>query len=283
MKILGLPLCVLALSVLSGCADPPSDGRGGRLHSGPDAGDPQNHDDPPDEDGGGDCVEGASETCACSETSYGQQTCTGGHFGSCEDCKEASPESHCVAGSYAAKFIGMYRSSASSFGGITPGEDNPTETEATFTLSRDGDGEFYSVHGGCFRPPGQGMWEGEGDSSYGHTFEMVGDVDCKTGVIDFDFRLTYLSSDASQFGGWSRFFSQGKMTGRYDPVSRSFLEGKWELHEAKPLLAAEAPGGMGTFTATLVEEREQVGSPEDACFDVAFPADLAPLPVPTPE
>lgn len=228
------------------------------------------------------CDEGEQKSCSCSTTEYGTQTCSSGEFGACGDCQPVDTAPRCVAGTYKAHFNGMYQSAASSFWGLTPGVDDVVSFDPEFQLMRDGDGEFYLVQGGCFPWADQEKWAGGEDTAYGHTFEMSGAVDCNTGVVDFDFRLSFISKDASQFGaGWSRFFSQGKLTGRYDPKSRSFVDGKWDLHEPKQAFASKPGGGKGTFQATLSEESQTVAEPK-ACFDVPFPKDLTPQSVPAP-
>jgi hypothetical protein len=230
------------------------------------------------------CKEGDLEVCECSDTEYGERTCTAGKYGDCEACKV--PETslpRCVAGLYKGRFTGMYRSRTAYLLGIPVVEvlDADTDLDVEFELRRTDDGEFYTVAGGCFPVPGEETFV-EGDPSYGHTFEMKGNVDCTTGVINFELRLIYLSMSWNQFGGWERIFAKGEMTGRFDPQTASFVGGKWNLREAKDYFDTSDPGGGGAFTATLVEETSALAVPGEQCFDVPFAEDLKPQPIPTP-
>ncbi|MFT3924282.1 MAG: hypothetical protein QM778_17230 [Myxococcales bacterium] len=262
------------------CPDP---GKPGCDDEGDDAGSDEDDDanNAQGDAGEAECEEGDHEVCECSDTEYGERTCADGSFGECEACQVAETTlPRCVAGTYKGVFAGMYRSRASSFGGLTPGMVDHPMFEIEFELRRSGDGEFYTVGGGCFRIPGTETFK-QGVSSYGHTFELKGNVDCTTGVIDFELRLIYLSASANQLGGWERIFAKGEMTGRYDPQSKSFVEAKWDLHEKKDLFDTMDPGGSGTLTAMLVEETTGSSS-DEACFDVPFVEDLTPQTIPTP-
>ncbi|MFT3928539.1 MAG: hypothetical protein QM778_38775 [Myxococcales bacterium] len=245
----------------------------------PDAGAPdQDEDAASDDSGNAECIDGEQEVCSCSDTEYGKRTCSSGEFGDCEDCEAAvRDEALCVAGVYKGRTTGSYRSSASSLWGLTPGMTGSIDAEWTFELVRDGDGEFYSVKGACVPPPpGEEKWGGKDDTAYGNTLEMLGTVDCTTGVIDFEVRLEYLASNWDSFGGWARYFAKGKMTGRYDPKTRSFVDGKWDLREK-----GTGFGGQGSFTGALSEEATAPSTPQ-ACFDLPFPSDLTPQPIPNP-
>jgi hypothetical protein len=278
MRSLGLGLVVACM--VAGCAETPAPH--GEVN---DAGTPgvTEGDAAATADAG--CAEGEQQECVCSQDTFGTRTCSVGVFGACQACIQVSPDlPKCVAGKYSGNFRGRYRSEPGGLCGLTAGDEGPLDLDVTFELIRDDNDEFYEIRGGCLRVPGQEKLDSPQDSAYGHSWMLSGSVDCSTGSVDFEWHGTYVAADTCQLGlGWARYFNQGAVSGTYNPVSQSFVDTHWDLHERPPLLGGPATGGTGTFTARLVEAGGTVDDvSERACLGVDFPSDLTPQPVPSP-
>jgi hypothetical protein len=279
MRMSQLLLCSSAL--LLGCG---AEGKGGDGPSDAAVGDAQLSAPVPPDAAPPACAEGALQPCACGVGELGRQLCTGGAFGACEACaKPATERARCVAGRYRGHIAGTYRSEPAGLCGLVAGDEETLDFDVVFTLREQGDGEFSTVEGGCLRVPGEETRSSDSDGAYGLTFELTGQVDCATGAIDFDMRGSYISTSVCAFGvSWDRYFTEGKVTGTFDPDTLSFVDTRFVLRERMPVFG-EPTGGQGSFTATY---DEQAGSPDlatgSACLGVDFPADLAPQPADAP-
>jgi hypothetical protein len=216
------------------------------------------------------CVSGATATCVC-DTGLGSRTCVDGQWAACGACAPPPDDGkvRCVAGRYRAHTSIAYRPSPAGICFLAaPGEATQFEGDMTFTLDREGNAEFYSVGNGCLRVDGQG--EDAGPSDIDWRAEVVGEVDCTTGVLNAEIRATYFVVSVCTLGLVpTRYFAKGPMRAIYNPDTQVFENGTVEMWEP-PVLLGGPPGGTGNWTADY--EGESTADDLDAgpCLNVPF-------------
>ncbi len=160
----------------------------------------------------------------------------------------------CLPGHYEGNFDGGYQSPAA-FGAPVPvfALDPTGMPGLRFDLGSSGNGEFLTVTGG--------MMDGVADGIF--PFKAViesGGLDCATGefrakLVDGSYEVFFLA-----FTG----HFEGDLVARYDPATRSFVDGVWAVMEdgmappaieagmEPPVIPLGVPGGAGTWTTTWV-------------------------------
>ncbi len=153
----------------------------------------------------------------------------------------------CEPGRYDGVFDGFYQSGGS-FVGI------PVMGNVSFELGESTTGEFFEVSGGTM--------DGLALFVYAFTGEIVGSLDCTTGVFEgFMQNCSYTSPG----GGPTEF--EGPLRANYDPFNHAFVNGVWGVTERDETGAFYPPpdvqpgallpplptkGGVGNWSAALV-------------------------------
>lgn len=165
----------------------------------------------------------------------------------------AAPPS-CLPGHYEGNFDGGYQSPAA-FGAPVPvfALDPTGMPGLRFDLGSSGNGELLTVTGG--------MMDGVADGVFPFRAEISsGELDCATGL--FRAKLVNGSYDVFFLAFTGHF--EGDLVARYDPPTRSFVDGVWAVMEdgmapppveagmEPPVIPLGVPGGAGTWTTTWV-------------------------------
>jgi hypothetical protein len=122
-----------------------------------------------------------------------------------------------------------------------------------FDLGSSGNGEFLTITGG--------MMDGVANAVFPFRAQITeGQLDCSTGL--FRAKITMGSYDVF-FLAFTGYF-EGDMVARFDPASRSFVDGVWAVMEEgkppppiqpgmdPPLIPLGEAGGAGTWTTTWI-------------------------------
>jgi hypothetical protein len=160
----------------------------------------------------------------------------------------------CLPGRYEGSFEGGY-SSPAAFNAPVPviAADATGMPGLRFDLASGGNGEFLTIT--------DGVMDGVADVVFPFRALITeGQLDCATGL--FRAKITMGSYDVFFLAFTGHF--EGDMVARFDPATRSFVDGVWAvMEEGKPPPAIEAgqeppfipigeAGGAGTWTTTWV-------------------------------
>lgn len=160
----------------------------------------------------------------------------------------------CLPGHYEGTFDGGYSSPAAWNAPVPVAAADATGMPGLrFDLGSDGNGEFLTITGG--------VMDGVADVVFPFRAMITeGQLDCSTGL--FRAKITMGSYDVF-FLAFTGYF-EGDMVARFDPASRSFVDGVWAVMEngktPPPIMAGQDPplitpgesGGAGTWTTTWV-------------------------------
>ena len=160
----------------------------------------------------------------------------------------------CLPGHYEGTFDGGYNSPAAWNAPVPVAAADATGMPGLrFDLGSDGNGEFLTITGG--------VMDGVADVVFPFRAMITeGQLDCATGL--FRAKITMGSYDVF-FLAFTGYF-EGDMVARFDPTTRSFVDGVWAVMEggmAAPAITAgqEPPvidlgtsGGAGTWTTSWV-------------------------------
>lgn len=212
--------------------------------------------------------------CLCADGGVGARSDEQSPCQSCVAVPSAGPPSRCVAGRYEGSFDMSYRSGPGGVCGLI----------AELRTAQAAGGWAFALAGPV--PPGAltlhiesaCVRAGAGATADGRTITpplrmtLTGNLDCSTGMLNAELRGTYSSASVCDLGaGSGNYFFKGSVSGRYDPVSSTFAEGKVRWEEP-PVLFPPAPGGEGIWAASLVPD---VGAKDDLVGDclagVSFP------------
>lgn len=160
----------------------------------------------------------------------------------------------CLPGRYEGTFEGGYNSPAA-WNAPVPviAADATGMPGLRFDLGAGGNGEFLTITGG--------MMDGVADVVFPFRALITdGQLDCATGL--FRAKLTMGSYDVF-FLAFTGYF-EGDMVARFDPATRSFVDGVWAVMEGgktpppiqagmdPPIIPLGESGGAGTWTTTWV-------------------------------
>ena len=160
----------------------------------------------------------------------------------------------CLPGRYEGSFEGGYNSPAA-WNAPVPviAADATGMPGLRFDLGSDGNGEFLTITGG--------MMDGVADVVFPFRALITdGQLDCASGL--FRAKITMGSYDVFFLAFTGHF--EGDMVARFDPATRSFVDGVWAVMEdgkpPPPIIAGQQPpiiplgesGGAGTWTTTWV-------------------------------
>lgn len=160
----------------------------------------------------------------------------------------------CLPGHYEGTFDGGYSSPAAWNAPVPVAAADATGMPGLrFDLGSDGNGEFLTITGG--------VMDGVADVVFPFRAMITeGQLDCATGL--FRAKITMGSYDVF-FLAFTGYF-EGDMVARFDPASRTFVDGVWAVMEGgktpPPIMAGQEPplitpgdsGGAGTWTTTWV-------------------------------
>jgi hypothetical protein len=160
----------------------------------------------------------------------------------------------CLPGHYEGTFDGGYNSPAAWNAPVpVAAADASGMPGLRFDLGSGGNGEFLTITGG--------MMDGVADVVFPFRAQITeGQLDCSTGL--FRAKITMGSYDVF-FLAFTGYF-EGDMVARFDPASRSFVDGVWAVMEGgktpppieagmePPLIPIGESGGAGTWTTTWV-------------------------------
>jgi hypothetical protein len=160
----------------------------------------------------------------------------------------------CLPGRYEGSFDGGYNSPAAFTAPVPVAAADATGMPGLrFDLGAGGNGEFLTITGG--------MMDGVADFVFPFRAQITeGQLDCATGL--FRAKITMGSYDVF-FLAFTGYF-EGDMVARFDPASRSFVDGVWAVMEdgkppppieagmEPPIIPFGEAGGAGTWTTTWV-------------------------------
>jgi len=158
-----------------------------------------------------------------------------------------APSSDCLPGHYEGSFDGGYQAPLA-FNTPIPvfSQDISGKPGLRFDLMAGGSGEFLEVK--------DGKMDGVADGLFPFTADIVGQLDCASG--QFRARL----ENGQYIVGVIPYQFAGDFVARYDPATRSFVDGRWAVMEGgatpppvdpsqpPPTIPAGQSGGAGTWT-----------------------------------
>jgi len=160
----------------------------------------------------------------------------------------------CLPGRYEGSFDGGYNSPAAFTAPVPVAAADVTGMPGLrFDLGSGGNGEFLTITGG--------MMDGVADFVF--PFRAVvadGQLDCSTGL----FRAKILMGSYDVFFLAFTGYFEGDMVARFDPATRSFVDGVWAVMEdgaapppiepgtTPPIIPFGSAGGAGTWTTSWV-------------------------------
>jgi hypothetical protein len=159
-----------------------------------------------------------------------------------------APSADCLPGHYEGTFDGGYQAPLA-FNTPIPvfAQDISGKPGLQFDLMAGGSGEFLVVQ--------DGKMDGVADGLFPFKADIVsGQLDCKSGI--FRARL----ENGQYIVGVMPYAFAGDIVARYDPASRSFVDGRWAVMEGgatpppvdpsqpPPTIPAGQSGGAGTWT-----------------------------------
>lgn len=206
-------------------------------------------------DGGGGavsngCPANPTESCPCTDGTFGSRTCSSGVWTSCYCSTSPSVTTlgACKAGHYEGDFEGSYRSGFILGAGIPVyALDISLGPALKFTLEEKvgGDPEFPSY------VISDGVIQGTADFVFPFNAKLTGTLDCRTKTLTGEMDGGY--SIVLPIGiNEGKFI--GPVTGNYDSSNHSFTSGTWTLHEedALGISVLGMTGGEGIWKAKWV-------------------------------
>jgi hypothetical protein len=257
--------------ILAACAtDPNPAGRTGLDTDGANSGDGDTGDgDGDDDESNAECEEDEVQDCKCSNGKVGKKACVLGEFTSCNGCFEDDGSgSKCVAGRYAGRYAMEYTPGPAGFCGLATLFGGAGGGNWSFNIEKSQGDEFYTVGDGCLIGKTDNVDAGvvqAGAEAFANGVVMraqiTGVVDCATGELKGELRGYYNSTSFCGLGiAKDNFFFKGPVTGKYDPETKSFVDGVVVMREPEVLIPlAGQPGGEGTWTAELNGDEGDAG------------------------
>jgi hypothetical protein len=226
------------------------------------------------------CDDGQSQVCACSEGGIGARRCVDGVYAACVGCSAApgpGDGARCVPGTYVGTWTLDYRAGPNGFDGLFgPFEATHSEGSWSFTLARDGNGEFFTVGNGCLRmldpttgaePVGVDV---QGTLTKPFRAQIIGQVDCATGILDGELRGYYTATNYASLGtAVNTYYVKGPIRGSFDATEKQFVAGTWDPREP-PVLLGDPPGGQGTWSAAWTTSDDSASDAKDCLDGVPF-------------
>ena len=215
------------------------------------------------------CEDGDLEDCPCQGGKVGKKACVGGEFTSCNGCfEDDGSDSKCVPGRYAGRYSMEYTPGPAGFCGVATLFGGSGGGNWSFTIEKSAGEEFYTVGDGCLVGQTDNVDAGivqVGAELFANGVimhaQITGVVDCATGELKGDLRGYYNSTSVCGFGlVKDNFFFKGPVSGKFDPKTQSFVDGKVTMREPEvPLPLAGQPGGKGSWSAQLNGDDRDAG------------------------
>lgn len=145
----------------------------------------------------------------------------------------------CEPGYYEGDFNGLYASQLTYINFPIPvfALGQPGRPGLSFTLQKTGNGETLEIQ--------NGKMDGTADGLFPFTGTLTGTLDCET--LKFDATLSGFYSLGAEGVGMFKF--EGPLTGDYDKVMRTIVNGTWNVTEYDPPPMLPNAGGQGSWSA----------------------------------